>query len=159
MTVHTIPLQANRTFYRDENWYEGTIEYRCKSKHQSGRLTNFAVSFLSAEGKCRREHGGPDVPGPYAFGTALPTVISAHPMAQTPHIDVEVGDFLIIGGLFWQLREDRRLHDPRLVLIDEAELARMRAEADARLAAADDAVEEARTELELAEARLAAHTN
>jgi hypothetical protein len=147
MTIHTIPLQPNRTFYRDENWYEGTIEYRCKSKHQSGRLTNFAVNFLSADGECRREHGGPMVPGPYASGTALPTVISAHPMAQTPYIDVQVGDFFIIGGLIWQLREDRRLSDPRFVLIDDDERARLVAEGEARIAEADAAVEAAKARL------------
>ena len=127
MRVHTIDLQAKTN--RGPGMFESPQVYQCRSKHQSGLLTRFAITYISAEGTFRREKEGPLVTGPHAYGTALAGAIagvgstgaeSARRRAHGLEFNAEVGDFFVIDGELFELREDRDVHDPRIVHIPTA---------------------------------------
>lgn len=127
MKVHTIHLQA-RSKGRPGT-YDSPQVYRCRSKHQGGLMTRFAIVYISAEGEYRTQKDGAPQPGPYAYPIALASALaevggtggeSARMTAQGREFEAEVGDYFVIDGELFELREDRPVADPRLAHIPTA---------------------------------------
>lgn len=78
----------------------------------------FNVGYIDPTGECRRVHGGPIVPGPYAYAFGLGTAITADPRMSTAYeadmqrglgIEHEVneGDLIQLGYELFRVRFDR----------------------------------------------------
>src|SRR5690348_1075401 len=75
-----------------------------------GRLAGrFKFGFVGPDGACRREHMGPVLPGPYAYGFPLASCIAANPehgtwgemrrnKAAGTERDAEIGDVVVFRG-------------------------------------------------------------
>jgi hypothetical protein len=125
MKVHRIDVRAVTGMGRTHT-YEGVQVYRCKSRHQGGRMTRFEIGYVSAQGTYRTVKDGPLLHGPYAYPIALVGSIaefggtgfdSSARVAHGLEFDAAVGDYFLIDGELFELRDDRPAHDPRLAHI------------------------------------------
>ncbi|WP_039828127.1 hypothetical protein [Nocardia testacea] len=103
-------------------WYghqfESTVELRGRFRHQR-HTCRFTVTYFDETTETRREYQGPIVKGEYAFMTAQASVISSHPIALPEVIDVADGDLISILGKTFRIQDDKALHDPRLVRVED----------------------------------------
>lgn len=98
------------------NWTAYLMEY-CRYTKCG---VSFQILYVGPEGKARRVHGGPILPGPYAALVPKATVLSAHPMLRPDRIVTLVdGDTLVLNGQEMRVIDDRLYHYPALVTPEE----------------------------------------
>ena len=100
----------------------------------SRNYPGFGLGYVGPDGECRREHGGPIVPGPYAYAYGLCGVIDNHggtgaeiarERAAGQVLEVEPGDVLVLpDGTAWTVDFLRQgswvdLHNIRLTQLEE----------------------------------------
>lgn len=102
-------------FNRNGEW----IEYSVYSRYVR-RNIRFSLLYQGPDGVCRREHGGPEVPGPYAAMIPQASVISLHPQAKPAQVvELAEGDMIMFNGQPMMLIDDRALDYPQLVTPEE----------------------------------------
>jgi hypothetical protein len=95
------------------------IEYTAYSRYVR-RNVRFSVLYQGPDGVCRREHGAPEVPGPYAALIPQATVIAAYPQAKPAQVvELEEGDMIMFNGQPMMMIDDRALDYPQLVTPEE----------------------------------------
>lgn len=116
MTTYPVTLEPTER-YRVEGVCEGfyvsetviTMDTR-----YGGSRTRMRVCYFTPDGKGRREHQGPILPGPFASMTPLPVVIDnaggsgaerARLQAAGLEHDVTVGDRLLIDGVEYEISD------------------------------------------------------
>lgn len=95
------------------------IEYSAYSRYVR-RNVRFSLLYQGPEGVCRREHGGAEVPGPYAAMIPQATVIALHPQAKPAQVvELSEGDMIMFNGQPMMLIDDRAMDYPQLVTPEE----------------------------------------
>ena len=94
-----------------------------------GRVVRLGLLYVGPAGQCRRVYEGPILPGPYVGTYALSWSIDNHggtgaDMARLEAAGLEFeakpGDRFRIGGLLFELRDDRPYDYPTMVPVSEA---------------------------------------
>lgn len=122
-TVIHIPLVEDTDVWNEQDrghvfeTERDVVILRGKAKHAGGRVCDFTLHYHDDQAApTRREYKGPLVEGEYAYLVPQATVIAAHPLPRpTTVIEIKDGDFLLIQGRVFQLRDDRMLDYPQLV--------------------------------------------
>lgn len=117
---HDVTLVPTR--YNDVDHWEtpGDTVVRMPSRYQRprGGFIDTSLHYIGPGGLSRRVFGGPELPGPYAFVVPHASVISAH-REQGPAVVITLtpGDRVVLRGETFELRDDSRHSDPKLVHI------------------------------------------
>jgi hypothetical protein len=90
------------------------------SKYTRGTL-RLGVAFVPEGASARQRHGGPLVPGPWAYTYPLSYLIARQPARAAKVITAAAGDLLRIDGHVYRLTDDNRMDYPRLHPVDLGE--------------------------------------
>jgi hypothetical protein len=133
----SLPDNPTRHIHLDPSRHDGRDTWsspnvlRIMSRY-AGHEVRVGIGYVGPAGQCRREHGGPVLPGPYAYLFPLPTVIAADggTSAESAQLrtdgtewDATEGDELLIGGQRYRIQDDHSpipAHYPRLIHLGTA---------------------------------------
>lgn len=121
-------LEPSRTFSdQPDHWATRDGWVLDITTRPNGVPGRFKFGFVGPDGECRRQHMGPVLPGPYAYGFPLAGVIAANPehgtwgemrrnKAAGTEIEAAIGDEVVFRG--YRYRIERAPNDNiELVLV------------------------------------------
>jgi hypothetical protein len=109
-------IDLTEALYRTEDYESAYGGWRTRDGHvlaiatRAGRVPGrFVFGFVGPDGACRRETGGPVLPGPYAYGVPLSSCLAANPehgtwgeirrnKAAGTERDAAIGDTVVFRG-------------------------------------------------------------
>lgn len=120
-TAVLLPYGERSDQWTSRSRFEGTdadgpwIEYRTYSQYVN-RHVHATLYYCGPDGAARREHGGPELPGPYAAMIPQDTVLADTPQAQPAQVVyLNEGDTVLFNGLPMLLVDDDPHGYPRFV--------------------------------------------
>lgn len=83
--------------------YQGETEIVQTGRNTDATLECYGFGYVGPEKTCRRVHGGPLVPGPYAYAYRLANVLDGRKPVEND-ILFKMGDLFEVGGFIFKSR-------------------------------------------------------
>lgn len=105
MNTHTLEVVPSTR-------YAGETEIAQTGRNVDVTLERYGFGFVGPDKMCRRVHGGPLVPGPYAYAYRLANVLDGRKL-EDDAVNFHMGDRFCIEGFTFQ---SRRTHNDNMEL-------------------------------------------